>query len=59
MKVYEIHSSANYITEGGTEEGDCYIDYRWAHSAAEAEAMIVEELKSDGCYNITVDAIEA
>lgn len=59
MKEYEIHSSANYMAEGGTEEGDYYISYRWANSATEAEDMIREELKRRGCYNITADAIEA
>lgn len=45
MKEYEIHSSANYMTEGDTEEGDYYISYRWANSAAEAEEMVRETLK--------------
>lgn len=30
MKEYEIHSSANYMTEGGTEEGD-YRSGEYAH----------------------------
>ncbi len=59
MKEYEIHSSANYMTEGGTEEGDYYISYRWANSAAEAEEMVRETLKKRGCYNIEMDSIEA
>ena len=59
MKEYEIHTSANYMTEGGTEEGNYFVSYRWANSAAEAEEMLTGELKRHGYYNITVDAIEA
>lgn len=46
MKEYEIHSSANYMTEGGTEEGDYYISYRRANSAAEAEGWYAKHSKN-------------
>lgn len=59
MTEYEIHSSANYMTEGGTEEGEYFRSYRWANSTVEAEEMIRTELERHGYYNITVDAIEA
>lgn len=59
MKEYEIHTSANYMTDGGTEEGNYFVSYRWANNTVEAEEMITEELKRHGYYNITADAIEA
>lgn len=59
MKEYEIHCSFNYMTDGGTEEDNYWVAYRWANSTVEAEELITEELKKHGYYNITADAIEA
>ena len=50
MTEYEIHSSANYMTEGGTEEGEYFRSYRWANSTVEAEEMIRAELERHGYY---------
>ena len=47
------------MTEGGTEEGNYFVSYRWANSAAEAEEMLTGELKRHGYYNIEMDTIEA
>ena len=34
MTEYEIHTTANYMTDGGTEEGHYFVCYRWANSIA-------------------------
>jgi hypothetical protein len=59
MTEYEIHTTANYMTDGGTEEGHYFVCYRWANSIAEAEEMLLGELKRLGYYyNIEMDTIE-
>ena len=37
MKEYEIHISANYMTDGDSEEGSYFVEYVIAKSAAEAK----------------------
>ena len=58
MKEYEIHISANYMTDGGTEEGNFFVEYVVAESAAEAERIKVTELEAAGYYNIELDTID-
>lgn len=59
MKEYEIHVSVNYITDGGTEEGNYFVEYVTAEDAAEAERIKAAELEAAGYYNIKMDTIEA
>ena len=59
MKEYEIHISANYMTDGGSEEGNYFVEYVTAESAAEAEQIKSAELEAAGYYNIEMDTIEA
>jgi len=59
VKEYEIHISASYITEGGSREGSCFVEYVTAENAAEAERIKMTELKAVGYYNIEMDTIEA
>lgn len=59
MKEYEIHVSANYMTSGGTEEGNYFVEYVTAEDAAEAERIKMTELEAAGYYNIEMDTIEA
>ena len=59
MKEYEIHISANYKTDGGSEEGNYFVEYVTAESAAEAEQIKSAELEAAGYYNIEMDTIEA
>ena len=59
MKEYEIHISANYMTDGGTEEGNYFVEYVTAEDAAEAKRINATELEAAGYYNIEMDTIEA
>ena len=59
MVEYEIHISASYMTDGGTEEGGYFVEYVIAENAAEAEQIKTAELKAAGYYNIEMDTIEA
>ncbi len=59
MKEYEIHISANYITDGSTEEGGYFVEYVIAENASEAERIKMTELEAAGYYNIEMDTIEA
>ncbi len=59
MTEYEIHISANYMTDGGTEEGSYFAEYVIAENAAEAERIKVTELEAAGYCNIEIDTIEA
>ena len=59
MKEYEIHISANYMTDGGTEEGNYFVEYVIAENATEAERIKTAELKAAGYYNIGMNTIEA
>ena len=58
MVEYEIHISANYMADGGTEEGDYFVEYVIAENAAESERIKTAELKAAGYYNIELDTIE-
>ena len=58
MTEYEIHISANYMTDGGAEEGNYFIEYVTAEDAAEAERIKVTELEAAGYYNIELDTID-
>ena len=59
MKEYEIHVCASYMTDGGSKEWNSFVEYRDAHSAAEAKRILRAQLKGEGYQNITLDAIEA
>ncbi|MGI6014314.1 MAG: hypothetical protein ACOX7K_08590 [Oscillospiraceae bacterium] len=59
MKEYEIHISASYITSGGSEEWTYVTEHVMACSAEEAKQIKLNELKTDGYSNITMDIIEA
>ena len=59
MVEYEIHISANYMTDGGTEEGGYFVEYVIAENAAEAEQIKLAELEAAGYYNIEMHTIEA
>ena len=59
MKEYEIHISANYKTDGDSEEGSYFVEYVIAESAAEAERIKATELEAARYYNIEMDTIEA
>lgn len=58
MTEYEIHISANYMTDGATEEGNYFVEYVTAENAAEAERIKVTELEAAGYYNIEMDIAE-
>ena len=58
MKEYEIHVCASYITSGGTKEWNCFKEYVFANTAAEAKKVLKTTLKADGYKNITMEAIE-
>ncbi len=57
MKNYEIHVSASYITDGGSEEWNCFKEYVTANTAAEAMKKLKAELRLDGYRNIEMDAV--
>ena len=57
MKEYEIHVSASYITDGGSEEWNCFKEYRTGKTAAEARRSLKAELKADGYRHIEMDAV--
>ncbi len=59
MKEYEIHVSASYVTDDGSNEWNAFTEYVEAKSAAEAKRILKAELKAEGYKNITMDAIEA
>lgn len=59
MKEYEIHISASYTTDGGSKEWNCFTEYVFAKTAAEAKRIKRQELKADGYHNITMEAIKA
>lgn len=58
MKEYEIHISASYMTSGGSKEWNCFIEYVFAKTAAEAKRIKRQELKEDGYRNISMEAIK-
>ena len=58
MKKYEIHISVNYMTDGGTEEGNYFVEYVIAENVAEAERIKASELTAAGYYNIEMDITE-
>ena len=58
MKEYEIHISANYMTDGGSMEGSYFVEYVTTENATEAEQIKAAELEAAGYYNITIDIIE-
>lgn len=58
MKEYEIHISANYMTIGGTEEGNYFVEYVTAENTSEAERIKIAELKAVGYYRIELDTTE-
>ena len=59
MKEYEIHTTVTYTTDGGTEEGNYFVEYVIAENAAEAEQIKLTELEAAGYYNIEMHTIEA
>jgi len=59
MTEYELHISVSYMTDGGTEEGNYFVEYLTANTAAEAEQLKKAELEAEGYYNISIDPIEA
>ena len=52
MTEYEIHISANYMTDGGTEEGNFFVEYVVAENAAEAEQIKSVELEAELAGNL-------
>lgn len=59
MKEYEIHTTATYITDGGTTEGSYFVEYVTAKNLVEAKRILRAELKAAGYKNIKLDAIKA
>ena len=57
MKEFEIHVSESYITDGGSEEWNCFKEYVTANTAAEAKKALKAELKADGYRHIEMDAV--
>lgn len=57
MKEFEIHVSASYITDGGSEEWNCFKEYVTAKNANEAKRTLRAELKADGYRHIEMDAV--
>ena len=58
MKTFEIHVSAKYTTDGGSEHWNAFKEYVAARNATEAKKSLRSELKADGYKSITLDAIE-
>lgn len=56
MKEYEVHSFVTYISEGGTQEYDCYLDYVEASTKAEAKKAIRAQYKAMGVKVISMEA---
>ena len=57
MKKFEIHVYASYITDGGSEEWNCFKEYVAVETAAEAKKALRIELKADGYRKIEMDVV--
>ena len=59
MKEYEIHVCASYKTQGGSKEWNCFKEYVYADTAAQAKRNLKAQLREQGYHNITMAAVEA
>lgn len=61
MKIYEIHVSASYITDGADHKAwNCFKEYVKAENAEDAQRILESSLYEEGYIDIEMDeAIEA